>query len=290
VRSPIQVRDVDAGFVAVDVQSDGLADAIFFYDLGVLADERSRRRILPGAFCERDGRAVHEAFRFAGPSGVSFSLQSRPEELVLLAADHGELMQGLDGKVRVTRCIGVTDVDRSDEFLGQIRNIRIVEAMRIRRLLAIALGDSERDRVAEATVELQAREQVRTPAVALVECFRYEFVHNVSDSSGSKEHEGNDEQGPDRHQDVTELRYLFGIGTEVKQNSLAFRRARRYAPERMFTFGYGRSETGEEVVLVREAGPGDQITFETAEEAAAAAMYALDIERAIAKGPLAYLN
>jgi hypothetical protein len=58
----------------------------------------------------------------------------------------------------------------------------------------------------------------------------------------------------------------------------------------MFTFGYGRSEAGEEVVLVREAVPGDQLTFETAEEAEAAAMYALDIERAIAKGPMAYLN
>ncbi len=58
----------------------------------------------------------------------------------------------------------------------------------------------------------------------------------------------------------------------------------------MFTFGYGLSETGEEIVLVWEANPAEQLAFETAEEAEAAALYALDIERAIAKGPLAYLN
>ncbi|HXP94167.1 MAG TPA: hypothetical protein VN905_11930 [Candidatus Binatia bacterium] len=58
----------------------------------------------------------------------------------------------------------------------------------------------------------------------------------------------------------------------------------------MFTFGYGRSDAGEEIVLVWEANSADQLTFETPEEAEAAALYALDIERAIAKGPLAYLN
>lgn len=58
----------------------------------------------------------------------------------------------------------------------------------------------------------------------------------------------------------------------------------------MFTFCYERSATGDEIVVVREAGPGDELVFDTPDEAEAAAMYALEIERAIAKGPLAYLN
>jgi hypothetical protein len=58
----------------------------------------------------------------------------------------------------------------------------------------------------------------------------------------------------------------------------------------MFTFGYDHLADGEEIVVVRLAGPGDELTFETAAEAEAAGLYALDIERAIAKGPLAYLN
>lgn len=58
----------------------------------------------------------------------------------------------------------------------------------------------------------------------------------------------------------------------------------------MFTFGYDLLANGEEVVVVREAGPGDQLAFDTAAEAEAAGLYALDIERAIAKGPLAFLN
>jgi hypothetical protein len=55
----------------------------------------------------------------------------------------------------------------------------------------------------------------------------------------------------------------------------------------MFTFRYERSTAGEEIIVVLEAGPADELVYDTAGEAEAAAMYALDIERAVAKGPLA---
>jgi hypothetical protein len=58
----------------------------------------------------------------------------------------------------------------------------------------------------------------------------------------------------------------------------------------MFTFGYAVSDEGSEVVFVRDAGPGDELVFDTPDEALRAGLYALDIERAAAKGPLAFLN
>jgi hypothetical protein len=59
---------------------------------------------------------------------------------------------------------------------------------------------------------------------------------------------------------------------------------------RLFTFSYSISEDGQEVVCVRPAGPDDELTFESADDALSAGLYALDIERAAAKGPLAFLN
>jgi len=86
------------------------------------------------------------------------------------------------------------------------------------------------------------------------------------------------------------LHEFYTLITETSQKHIVHFRIARYPLWTMFTFRYERSTAGEEIIIVLEAGPADELIFDTADEAEAAAMYALDIERAVAKGPLAFLN